>query len=434
MRRFAPARRPHPRRAAMLAMPAALAAAALVLAGCTAGEPEPMPVPAEPAPSPTPFREVAPSGDGQLVIGTLLPTEGDTAGVAAAQIAAVEVAVRELNDNGGVLDELVTVVHRDSGTEPGEQLESAFAELVERGVDVVIGPFADALVEQALPLAAEAGVALISTGATGAIDGSGDGYFARVVATDYLQGLTIGQAVIADGASSIAVIASDDAYGEAIAEGVADAAARNEAASSAVVTVTASSTSDASSVADADAIIVATSLALADVTAGMLDALLEAGADPASLWLTSAAAADYSGSLDPGALEGARGALLGADVDDAFLERLRFADPFVSSARWAPEAYDAVLLAALAATVLGDDGGASIIAGLPQVAREGAPCSSYGECLQFLIDEPEAGLNYEGLSGPLGMRVDGDLDEAAFGLAVYTDENRPVRDGILLTN
>lgn len=84
--------------------------------------------------------------------------------------------------------------------------------------------------------------------------------------------------------------------------------------------------------------------------------------------------------------------------------------------------------------MIGDEGGASIIAGLPQVSREGAPCTSYGECLQFLIDEPDVGLNYEGLSGPLGMRVDGDLDEAAFGLAVYTDENRPVRDGILLTN
>lgn len=434
MRRTADARRSHPNRAARLALPAALAAAALVLTGCTADEPEPMPVPSEPAPSPTPFREVAPSGDGRLVIGTLLPTEGDTAGVAAAQIAAVEVAVRELNDNGGVLDEPVTVFHRNSGVEPGDGLEAAFADLVERGVDVVIGPFSDALVEQALPLAAEAGVALISTGATGGIDASGDGYFARVVATDYLQGLTIGQAVVADGASSIAVIASDDAYGEAIADGVAEAAAASDAASSAVVTVTASDTSAASTVADADAVVVATSVALADVTAGMLADLLDAGLSPASLWLASAAAADYSGSLDAGALEGARGALLGADADDEFVERLRFADPFLGGFRWAPEAYDAVLLAALAVTVIGDDGGASIIAGLPQVAREGAPCTSYGECLQFLIDEPDAGLNYEGLSGPLGMRVDGDLDEAAFGLAVYTDENRPVRDGILLTN
>ncbi|MFN3707662.1 ABC transporter substrate-binding protein [Microcella sp.] len=433
MRRTADARRSHHRRAARLALPAALAVSALVLAGCTA-EPEPMPVPTEPAPSPTPFREVAPSGDGQLVIGTLLPTDGDTAGVAAAQIAAVEVAVRELNDNGGVLDEIVTVVHRNSGTEPGDELESAFADLVDRGVDVVIGPFTDALVEQTLPLAAEAGVALISTGATGALEGADEGYFARVVPTDRLQGVALAQGAIADGAASIAVVASDDAYGEAVADGVADAADAAGLDEPTVVTVSSSSAAGVAAAADADAVIVATSTALADITAGMLDDLLGAGLSPASLWLASAAAADYSGSLDAGALEGARGALLGAEADDAFVERLLFADPFLGGFRWAPEAYDAVLLAALAATVIGDDGGASIIAGLPQVSREGAPCTSYGECLQFLIDEPDAGLNYQGLSGPLGLRVDGDVDEAAFGLGVYTDENRPVRDGNLLTN
>jgi ABC-type branched-subunit amino acid transport system substrate-binding protein len=430
MRRIHLTRRSPARR---LTVPAAAAVAALLLAGCTA-EPEPMPVPTEPTPSPTPFRTAAPSGDGQLVIGTLLPTEGDTAGVAAAQIAAVEVAVRELNDNGGVLGEPVTVVHRDSGTAPGDQLAAAFAALVERGADVVIGPFTDALVEQAIPLAAEAGVALISTGATGTVEGTDGGYFARVVPTDRLQGVALGRAAIAERAVSITVIASDDAFGTEVTQGVAEAAEAAELEPPTVITVTESSTSGVARAASADAVIVASSGALADLTAGILDDLISAGLDPASLWLASAATADYSGSLDPGVLEGVRGALLGADADEAFIERLRFADPFLTGYRWAPEAYDAVLLAALAATVIGDEGGASIIAGLPQVARDGAPCTSYGECLQFLIDEPDAGLNYEGLSGPLGLRVDGDLDEAALGLAVYTAENRPVRDGILLTN
>ena len=63
------------------------------------------------------------------------------------------------------------------------------------------------------------------------------------------------------------------------------------------------------------------------------------------------------------------------------------------------------------------------------MTREGAPCTSYGECLQFLIDEPDAGLNYEGRSGPLSMRVDGDLDVDGVVIGVYTGENRLVRDG-----
>lgn len=425
-------RRPRRSTARWGALPAALAATALVLVGCTS-EPEPMPTPT-PEPSPTPFRTAAPSGDGAFVVGTLLPTARDLSGVAAAQIAAVEVAVRELNDAGGVLGAPVTVFHRDSGTEPGEQLEAALADLIDRGADVVIGPFTGELVAQAIPLAAEAGVALISTGAVGEAERELDtaGVFARVVPTDRLQGDVLATAALADGAEALAVVASDDATGTEIAAGVADAAERAGVDAPQVVTVTASTAvSAAAEAAEADAVIVAVSAALADTTGGMLEALLDAGVAPASLWLASDAAANYSDELGPGALEGARAALRGAVPDEAFVDRLVQADPALTRFRGAPEAYDAVLLAALAATVLEDDGGATIMAGLPQVARDGAPCTSYGECLQFLIDEPDAGLNYEGRSGSLGMTVAGDIDEPVFGLGVYTDENRAVRDGTL---
>ncbi|RZS56516.1 branched-chain amino acid transport system substrate-binding protein [Microcella putealis] len=430
MRRTAPAR---PVMTRARAVPAALVAAALVLAGCT-GEPEPMPTPtASPEPSPTPFRTAAPSGDGVLVVGTLLPTAGDTAGVAAAQIAAVETAVRELNEAGGVLEQPVTVVHRDSGAEPGDQLAAAVADLVARGVDVVIGPNTGPLVEQALPLLAEAGVALVSTGATGSAERAADaaGLFARVVPGDAVQGRALAATAVAAGAETVAVVASDDPYGADMTAGV-DAALADAGLEPATVITVAGTSAPAglADAAEADAVIVATSAAVAALTGGMLSTLLDAGLAPDALFLGSAAAVDYSAGLDAGALEGARGVVVGAAVDDEFAARLALADPFLDSYPYAAEAYDAVLLAALAATVLADEGGASLIAGLPQVASEGAPCSSYGECLQFLVDEPDAGLNYEGLAGPLDMTVDGDLDIDGVVIGLYTAENRVVRGGV----
>lgn len=414
------------------ALPAALVAAALVLAGCT-GEPEPMPTPtASPEPSPTPFRTAAPSGDGALVIGTLLPTTGDTQGAAAAQIAAVEAAVRELNEAGGVLDQPVTVIHRDSGTEPGDRLATSVADLIARGADVIIGPSTSELVAQALPLVTEAGVALISTGATGAAERAADtaGLFARVVPAGVQQGEALAEAALAGGAETIAVVASDDDYGTEVAAGVDATLDAFGLEPATVVSVTASSApSTVTDAADADAVIVATSAAVGGATGGMLTALLDAGLAPDALFLASAAAVDYSTAFDAGALEGVRGVVVGGPVDDAFAARLLLADPFLTAYPFAAEAYDAVLLAALAATVVGDEGGASLIAGLPQVASEGAPCSSYGECLQFLVDEPDAGLNWEGRSGPLTMTVDGDLTAAAVVVGVYTAENRLVRDG-----
>lgn len=429
MRRTALAR---PATSRVRAVPAVLVAAALVLAGCT-GEPEPMPTPtASPEPSPTPFRTAAPSGDGALVIGTLLPTAGDTAGVAAAQIAAVETAVRELNEGGGVLDQPVTVIHRDSGAEPGDRLTASVADLVARGVDVVIGPTTGPLVEQALPLLAEAGIALISTGATGSSERAADaaGLFARVVPGDAAQGQALAAAAIAAGAETVAVVASDDAYGSDVAAGVDAALTDGGLSAATVITVDASSTpGSVTDAADADAVVVATSAAVSAITGGMLTALLDAGLAPENLLLAGAAAVDYSAGLDAGALAGARGIVTGGAVDAELAGRLALADPFLTTYPFAAEAYDAVLAAALAATVLGDEGGASLIAGLPQVTREGAPCTSYGECLQFLIDEPDAGLNYEGRSGPLSMRVDGDLDVDGIVIGAYTEENRLMRDG-----
>ena len=72
---------------------AVVASSALLLTGCTF---LPMPVP---TPTPTPTA----SGDGVLRIGDMTPLSGPLAGTAAAQAAGIELAVREINEQGGVL-------------------------------------------------------------------------------------------------------------------------------------------------------------------------------------------------------------------------------------------------------------------------------------------------------------------------------------------
>src|SRR5690606_20407643 len=103
-----------PRRRSALVL-GATAAFAMVLIGCT---PQPMPTP-----TPTPTQTVAPSGDGVLRIGTLLPTTGGAL-AGAAQLAGVHAAVREINAAGGVDGTPVELVSRDSGDE-STQAEAA---------------------------------------------------------------------------------------------------------------------------------------------------------------------------------------------------------------------------------------------------------------------------------------------------------------------
>src|SRR6478752_6384153 len=174
---------PRTRRATLFAV-AGLAAA--VLAACTAA---PMPTP-----TPTPTETIAPSGDGILRIGTLFPTTGATAFLGAAQVAGVNAAIREINAAGGVLGAPVEVVNRDSGDATTETAEASFAALVEKGVDVVVGPSSSVLAERLLPKAAEAGIPFISPAATypalSEIDG--DGHFFRTIPSYPHQGVLLG--------------------------------------------------------------------------------------------------------------------------------------------------------------------------------------------------------------------------------------------------
>jgi len=115
----------------------------------------PMPVP---TPTPTPTA----SGDGVLRIGDMIPLTGALAGTAAAQAAGVELAVREINENGGVMDSPIEIWHRDAGDGDPAKTEASFAQLVEKDVDVVIAPASSAVMKVLLPLAKKAGILVVA--------------------------------------------------------------------------------------------------------------------------------------------------------------------------------------------------------------------------------------------------------------------------------
>ena len=80
------------------------------------------------------------------------------------------------------------------------------------------------------------------------------------------------------------------------------------------------------------------------------------------------------------------------------------------------------MLAALAAILAGDDGGASIAAALREASRGGIKCTSFGECLDVLRTEPD--IDYDGITGSVNFDAAGDRTTASYGLYVYTAENK----------
>lgn len=414
---------PRPHRLLRAAVPALLIAA---LAGCSAGGAnQPAVERTATAPEPT--------GDGVLVIGTLLPTSGDAAVLGPAMVAAVEVAVREIDDAGGFGGAPVELVHRDSGDAAGDRLETAFGELVEAGADVVIGPASSVLVERVLPLAVEAGVALITPAATspglGSLDD--DGLLARTVPSAGLQGVALAERLIdEEDDARVALVRQDDDLGTELEERLSHAL---EAAGGALVA--AERLDDGADVDDlADdlvgreptAVVLATGGDGIDRTAALAGALLARGVAAERLWFTAGNLADYGPSVAAGALEGARGLGIGAEVDDAFLQRMREVDPAVLGTAFAAEAYDATVLAALAATLAGDDGGTAVAARLADVSGGGAAeCDAVAACLDALAAGED--IDYDGRSGPLDLDASGEPRIGTFGLHVYDAAGSPQR-------
>ncbi|MFC0680781.1 ABC transporter substrate-binding protein [Lysobacter korlensis] len=141
-------------RAAVPALSAAAVVMSALLVGCAEQPPAVAPtVPAAPQPDA--------SGDGVLRFGTLFSSTGAYADYSGAQVAGVELAVRDLNAAGGVGGRPVEVVHRNAA-DGGQPATDALAQLIEKGVDVVLGPTATSVAKSLLADPAIDGVLLLT--------------------------------------------------------------------------------------------------------------------------------------------------------------------------------------------------------------------------------------------------------------------------------
>ena len=416
-----------PRPFARAAIATALAVSLGLLAGCTGA----------PTPTPTPTPTATPTGDGELRIGTLFPSSGGVAFIGPAQVAGVRAAVREINAAGGVNGTPVVVVSRDSGDATTQKVEESFAGLVSEGVDVVIGPSSSVLSQRLLKLAAEADIPLVSPAATypqlTALDD--EGMFFRTIASYPHQAIVLAD-LFADGdVASVAVVYRDDDLGTSLSAALAAALARAGIDLESVEVAGDASAEDLAAVvatvkeAAPDAVVLATP-DNGDQTKAFITQLSAAGLGGAKLWLTSQNLADYSQALPAGLLAGVRGLIEGAEADSAFQAKIKQEDPGVIDFRYAAEAYDATVLAALAAEIVDDDGGASIAATLAAASVGGIKCTSYGECLDVLRTQPD--VDYDGLSGSVNLDGEGDPKRGTYLVMAYNGENKYARTAIVV--
>lgn len=396
----------------------------LALVSCSVASPTPVP----PVPPATPT--VVPSGDGVLRIGTLFPLTGAQSYLGGGQAAGVAVAVKEINDAGGVLGKPVEVLARDSGDVTTATIETSIADLVTAKADVLVGPSSSVLAERVIPKIVAAKLPMISPSATSVRLSStpSNGYFFRTIGSAALEGDALAKTIGA-GKARIVIVYFDDDMGRAVlgtlrtslaASGGLVGVQKFDAATTDLAPIVA-----AVKTAAPDAVVFVSPFSAMEQNKVMITQLTAAGFGGAKLWLTSQDTADYSQALPVGTLTNVNGILEGAQPTAAFAARVAAVAPTVTDLLYAEEAYDATIVAALAATVARDTSGAAIAGHLRGVSAGGIECTTYRECLDVL--KTSSDINYDGISGATTFDPDGDTAPAHFGLYRYDAAGRFAR-------
>lgn len=377
------------------------------------------------------------TADGTLTIGTLLPQTGSLAVLGPPEIAGVDLAVKEINAAGGVLGKQVKVVHADSSDtgNPGvsnQSLDRLFGEKV----DVVIGPASSGVALNVIDRVTGNGTLMISPANTSdkLTDYNDKGLYFRTAPPDKLQGRVLADTIAGDNNGRLAILALQDAYGTGLADNVEKFF---EEAGGQVVEKIIYDPKAPTFAAEVGRIKAAKPDAIAviafDETKKILPELERQGLGPKTtqLYMTDGnVSIDFTKEkvdLAPSGGKAAKGTQPGAPAGKDLQKRLLDVNPKLgSNFAYGAEAYDATVLAALAATAARSDAPQAVAGKLAEVSQNGEQCRTYKTCSEALGGGGTQGadIDYEGVSGPIAFNAKGDPAEATIGIYRFTSGNK----------
>jgi branched-chain amino acid transport system substrate-binding protein len=147
------------------------------------------------------------------------------------------------------------------------------------------------------------------------------------------------------------------------------------------------------------------------------------------IYLSDGNTADFSADFDKGTMTGAQGTIPGADPDQAFKDRLvgwyksaEGAD--LKDFAYGAEAYDATILAALAAIKGGANDSTTVKENFAAVsgATSGTECTTFADCVALLDSGSE--IRYAGPSGIGPIDNENDPSSAFVGIFKYNADNK----------
>jgi ABC-type branched-subunit amino acid transport system substrate-binding protein len=360
-------------------------------------------------------------GTETATIGVLQPFTGEVAWVGESSEVAVNIAVDEINEAGGMNGAEVEIVTED--TEANQQTAtSAIRKLIDSdGASAILGPTSFTL-PAVMNIAQDSEVPIISpTAGTSVLDDKGGEYVFRTATSDSLGGKAMARIADNNGYDEIAVMYVDNQGGRSFGQTVIEAFEALGGTVTADVALTPGKSSYRSELEKA----FEGDPEFVSLTAGtqtgqiIIDQWNEQGLS--GVWgLSNDMQTEGFASDVGGPLEGsfAIGPAAAGEQYDSFAEKYQ-SEAEESPQPFTPEAYDAANIAALAAQAAGSNTGADLAQEIIPVSKGGENVLSFGSGVEAL--DNGADINYEGASGPVDFTENGNIT-SAFGVFQSTGD------------
>jgi ABC-type branched-subunit amino acid transport system substrate-binding protein len=369
------------------------------------------------------------AGDGVLKIGTILPQTGSLAFLGPPEFAGVDLAIKDINANGGVLGKPVQIQHMDSGDTSTDIATQSVNKLLTDKTDVIIGAASSSVSLSVIDKITGAGVVEISPAntSTAFTTYNDHGLYFRTAPPDTLQGRVLGDLIVQDGNQTTGLLVLNDSYGVGLAQ---NAKAEIESGGGKVVESVTYDPKAADFSADVAKIKQANPDAIAiigfDETKKIVPKLVEAGLKTKKWYFVDGNIADYSKDFPAGTLNGYKGTQPGAETKADFKQQLLGVNKDLKDFNYAAESYDATVVAALAALEAGSDNPGEIAKHLITVSKGGEKCTTFKQCADLIKSKKD--IDYDGVSGPISFNDAGDPAEATIGVYTYGPDNKLLPD------
>jgi branched-chain amino acid transport system substrate-binding protein len=368
----------------------------------------------------------AAAGDGVFKIGTLLPQTGSLAFLGPPEFAGVDLAIKDINEAGGVLGKPVTKSDTDSGDTSTDIASQSVNKLLTEKVDVIIGAASSSVSLSVIDKITGAGVMEISPANTSDkfTTYKDNGLYFRTAPPDVLQGRVLGNQIVQDGKAKVALLVLQDSYGTGLAKSTRAAI---ESGGGQVVAEEVYDPKAADYSAEVGKVKQANPDAIVmigfDETKKIVPKLVEAGltSKTKQWYLVDGNLSNYGKEFPAGTFAGAKGTLPGAKASDDFKKNLLTINPKLKDYSYAPESYDATVVTALAATAAKSDLAADFSKQMTAVTSGGTKCTAFKECKDLL--DKGTDIDYDGVSGPIEFNEAGDPSKATIGIYQYGADN-----------